>query len=94
MGKEIEENMLRKRAKKADDVTDEMWSKVRDEHKYLVEEYLDVSTHLSPRTKTQYGSGLRHFFWWVHEILNDKPIQDISKRDFMRYMSFMQNRGL
>ncbi len=91
---EIEMNMLRERAKKADTVTDEMWLLVREEHRNLVEEYLDVSTHLSPKTKIQYESGLKHFFWWVHEILNDKPLQDISKRDFMRYMSFMQNRGL
>lgn len=91
---EIEMNMLRERAKKADDVTDEMWKEVRQEHRDLVEEYLEISTHLSPRTKIQYKSGLRHFFYWVHEILNDKPLNLISKRDFMRYMSFMQNRGL
>jgi len=94
MTKEIEMNMLRDRAKKADDITDEMWSKVRQEHRDLVKEYLDVSTHLSPRTKTQYESGLRHFFWWVYEVLNDKPLNKISKRDFMRYMSFLSNRGL
>lgn len=91
---EIEMNMLRERAKKADDVTDEMWNQVRQEHRDLVKEYLDVSTHLSPRTKTQYESGLRHFFWWVHEILNDKPLNKISKRDFMRFMSYLSNRGL
>ena len=86
--------MLRERAKKAANVTDEMWQMIKPRHRELVEEYLDVNTHLSPRTKKQYTSGLRHFFWWVHEILNDKPLEKISKRDFMRYMSFMQNRGL
>lgn len=86
--------MIRKRAKKADQVTDEMWDMVSKEHRDLVEEYLDISTHLSKRTKIQYESGLRHFFWWVHEILNDKHLAKISKRDFMRYMSFMSNRGL
>ena len=91
---EIEMNMLRERAKKADTVTDEMWEQVKQEHRDLVGEYLDISTHLSPRTKIQYESGLKHFFWWVHEVLNDKDLNMISKRDFMRYMSFMQNRGL
>lgn len=91
---DIELNMLRDRAKKANDITDEMWAEIRKEHRNLVKEYLEVNTHLSPQTKLQYESGLKHFFWWVHEILNDKPLQDISKRDFMRYMSFMQNRGL
>ena len=94
MTKEIEKNMIRARAKKAEQVTDEMWNMVRQEHRDLVEEYLDISTHLSKRTKVQYESGLRHFFWWVHDILNDKHLAKISKRDFMRYMSYMSNRGL
>lgn len=92
--KEIEMNTLRKRATKADIVTDEMWNSINSEHVFLVEEYLDISTHLSDRTKVQYESGLRHFFWWVHEALNDKALNKISKRDFMRYMSFLSNRGL
>lgn len=91
---EIEMNTLRDRAKKADVVTDAMWNTVSEEHRFLVEEYLDVSTHLSTRTKVQYESGLRHFFWWVHDVLNDKALNKISKRDFMRYMSFLGNRGL
>lgn len=91
---EIEMNMLRERAKKADQITDEMWEKISEDNRFLVEEYLDVSTHLSKRTKVQYESGLRHFFWWVHTILKDKPLNKISKRDFMRYMSFLSNRGL
>jgi len=94
MDKKIKMNMLRKRAEKADDITDEMWNQIKDEHRNLVQEYLDINTHLSPRTKIQYESGLRHFFWWVHIALNDKPLYKISKRDFLRYMSFLQNRGL
>lgn len=90
----IEQNMLRERAKKADEVTDEMWKKVNPEHVSLVEEYLEISSHLSPKSKKQYKSGLRQFFWWVHEVLNDKPLNKISKRDFMRYMSYLQNRGM
>lgn len=90
----IEKNMLRDRAEKIADVTDEMWQLVRCEHRELVEEYLDVNTHLSLATKKQYRSGLRQFFWWVHEILNDKHLAKISKRDFMRYISYLQNRGL
>jgi len=92
--KDIEMNMLRTRAKKAEDITDDMWLLVAQEHRDLVTEYLDVSTHLSPKTKVQYESGLRHFFWWVHSVLNDKPVNKISKRDFMRYMSYLSNRGL
>jgi proteasome assembly chaperone (PAC2) family protein len=36
---EIEMNMLRERAKKADTVTDEMWQQIRQEHRVLVDEY-------------------------------------------------------
>lgn len=86
--------MLRDRAEKAKDVNDEMWEQVDSDTKELVKEYLEVNTQLSKRTKVQYESGLKHFFWWVHTSLNGKPLNKISKRDFMRYMSFMQNRGM
>ena len=36
---EIEMNMIRERAKKADTVTDEMWQQIRQEHQVLVDEY-------------------------------------------------------
>lgn len=93
--KKIEMNMLRDRAKKADEVTEEMFKQIREEHQLLVNEYLDVNKgSLSPKTITQYKSALYHFFWWVHEALNDKELSKISKRDFLRYISFLQNRGL
>jgi len=87
--------MLRDRAEKADDITEEMFAQVREEHRLLVNEFLDISKgSLSPKTLIQYRSALYHFFWWVHEVLNDKNLNKITKRDFLRYISFLQNRGL
>lgn len=95
ISKKIEMNMLRQRAKKADEVTDEMFSQIREEHQMLVNEYLDINRgSLSPKTLIQYKSALYHFFWWVHEELKDKPLNKITKRDFLRYISFLQGRGL
>lgn len=90
----INKNMLRDRAEKLPDVTTEMWNKINPEHKMLVEEYLEVSSHLSPKSRVQYTSGLRQFFYWIHEVLNDKPIEKVSKRDFLRYISYLQNHGM
>lgn len=91
---EINKNLLRKPADKLYEITDEMWQKINKESRSLVEEFLEVSNQLSPKTRKQYISCLRQFFWFVYEKLNNKPFYKISKREFMRYMSYMQERGL
>lgn len=93
MSKEIEQNMLRKRAQKLPEVTDDMWSQVDQEHQDLVSEFLDANS-FRDKTKKQYRSTLRQFFWWVHTSLNGKKLYKITKRDFIRYQSFLKNRGM
>ncbi|WP_425203599.1 tyrosine-type recombinase/integrase [Priestia megaterium] len=94
MTKKIEKNMLRERAKPLPEVTDEMWSKVNSDFTSLVEEFVSVQSH-SPQTKKQYISGLRQFGWYVHDSMNDKPFYKITKRDFLRYISYLRdNRRL
>lgn len=91
---DINKNLLRKPANKLDEITDEMWQMVNEESRNLVEEFLEVSSQFSPKTKIQYISCLRQFFWFVYEKIQNKPFYKITKRDFMRYMSYMQERGL
>ena len=90
----IEKNILRQPAVKINPITDKMWKKVNSETRDLVEEYLGVSKQLSPRTKEQYTTCLKQFFYYVFEQMRDKPFYKITKRDFMKYMSYMQDRGL
>jgi integrase len=89
MGK-IEKNMLRERAKKLPEVTDEMWLEVNDEYRELVEEFISVQNH-SPQTKKQYVSSLRQFGWYVKSSMNNKALHKISKRDFLRYISYLRD---
>ncbi|WEG18497.1 site-specific integrase [Alkalihalophilus pseudofirmus] len=89
----IEKNMLRERAKKLPDVTPEMWSTVSEDHRELVKEFLEVNT-FRKKTFLQYTSALKQFFYWVETSLNGKPLYKISKRDFLRYLSFLKNRGM
>lgn len=93
MGKEIERNMLRKRAKKSDDITDEMYEKVNTEYREFVDEYLAAQNH-SPDTRKQYTSGLRYFGYFLYNSLNNKPMYKLTKRDMLRYMSHLKERGL
>lgn len=91
---EINKNMLRPAAEKLSEITDEMWNKVNEENKSLVEEYLQINKQFSPKTRKQYVTCLRQFFWFVCEKLNNKVFYKISKRDFLKYMSYLQERGL
>lgn len=92
--KEFESNQLRERAKKKQPVTDEMWDKINSNNRNLVHEFLEESTHLSPKSAIQYKSALREFYYWVYEALQDKDIHQIKKKDFMRYQNSLIRRGV
>lgn len=91
--RKIEKNMLRERAKPLPIVTDEMWDNVLDEHRELVDEFLG-SNSFRPKSHKQYRSNLRQFFYWVHKSMNDKPLYKITKRDFLRYIRYLRDRGM
>lgn len=90
MTKKFEKNMLRERAKKLPDVTTEMWKQVNEDYRLLVEEYISVQSH-SPQTKKQYSSSLKQFGWFVCQSMNNKPFYKITKRDFLRYLSYLRD---
>lgn len=87
---EIKMNILRPRAKKLPTVTDEMWQKVDEDYRYLVDEFVSVQ-NFSPQTKKQYISALRQFGWFKYKSLNNKPFYKITKRDFLRYLSYLRD---
>lgn len=91
---EIDKHLLREPADKLYEITDEMWKKVNKESRELVDEFLEVNKQLSPKTKKTYVSALHQFFWFIYEKMDDKVFYKITKRDFMKYMSYMQERGL
>lgn len=90
----FQENLLRERSERLPPVTDEMWENVLKEHKDLVDEFLEVNTHLSDHSKKQYRSALRIWFYFVYDSLNNKHISKITKRDFLRFMSFLDSRKM
>lgn len=89
MSKQINRNMLRERAKKLPEVTDEMWLKVNKEYRDLVDEFIRSQSH-SPKTKIQYTSILKQFGWYTYTQLRNKPIYKIKKRDFINYLSYLR----
>lgn len=88
--KTINKNMLRERAKKLPDVTEEMWQEVNADYRNLVEEYLSVQNH-SPKTKKQYRSALGQFGWFMKDSMNNKPFHKVTKRDFLRFLSYLRD---
>lgn len=94
MNNEIEMNMLRERALKLPTVTDQMYNQCNQETRDMVQEFFDAKPQLSPDTKKQYVSALRQFVYWLYTSCNDKPIYKVKKRDFVRYMSYLTNRGM
>lgn len=91
---DINKNMLRDRAEKLEDVTDEKWNEVCSHNRAMVQEFLDSNKQLSKQTLKQYISALRIFFYFVKTNLGNKELFSIKKRDFIKYFSFLQEHNL
>lgn len=81
-------------AKRSEGITDEMWSEVLEFNRNMVQEYLDNQAELSAKTKIAYESGLKIFFYWVKTHLNNKSCLEIKKKEFVRYLNWLTNRGM
>lgn len=81
-------------AKRSEEITDEEWAKVCDFNRDMVQEYLENQAELSAKTKPVYESGLRIFFVWVKDHLKNKECIDIKKKEFVKYLNWLTNRGL
>lgn len=90
----VKMNMLKDRAKRAEEITEEMWEKCNKENRMMYEEFFATQKQLSKDTCIQYKTCLKQFFYFVYSELVDKPLYKITKRDFMRFMAYMQDRGL
>lgn len=86
--------MKEQNAKRSDEVTDEMWEQVNPFNRNMVDDYLNNQTHLSPKSLIGYSSALRIYFWWVKENLNNKSCIEIKKKEFLRFLNWLNNRGL
>ena len=90
----IEKNMIRDRAGKLPVVTEEMYKKCNYETREIVEEFFAAKSQLSKDTRVQYRSALNQFVYWLYENAMDKPLYKVKKRDFVRFMSYLVNRGM
>ncbi len=94
MATSINKNMARERALKLPIITDEMYNKCNCETREMIEEFFAAKSQLSKDTRVQYRSALRQFAYWLHESAMDKPLYKVKKRDFVRFMSYLVNRGM
>ena len=78
---------------RSEDITDEEWLTVNEFNRNMVDDYLNNQTHLSPQSLKAYRSALRIFFYWVKNNLNNKNCIEIRKKEFLRYMNWLANRG-
>lgn len=82
-----------KPANRSEDITEQEWLEVNEFNRNMVEDYLSNQTHLSNKSLTAYRSALRIFFVWVKSNLNNKKCIEIKKKEFLRYMNWLANRG-
>jgi len=90
----IKQNTLRDRSEKLPAITDEMLQEILPDHKELFDNYFEDNSQLSAQSLKQYKSGMKQWFWWIHIKLKDKPMWEITKRDYLKYRNFLYNHGL
>ena len=90
----IDKHMLREMAERLPEITPAEFEQCNQENVDMFYEYFRNNRQLSPQSQGQYQTCLRQFFWFVHTNLRDKPFYKISKRDFVNYLGYMQDRGL
>ena len=73
--------------------TDEEWAAVAEQNRFLMEDFLQNSTELSPKTLKAYESNLRIWFVWVKDHLGNKPQTEIKPLDFKRFQNWLDGRG-
>lgn len=83
-----------KNAEKLEAISESMWKQCNPFNTNIVKEFLENKTDLSVKTKNVYLSGLRIFFYWVYVYLGNKSCLDIKKKDFIKYLNWLTNRGL
>lgn len=66
---------------------------INEFNKFIMEDFLNNSTELSPKSLGAYRSNLNIWFWWVKNNLNNKSELDIKPLDFKRYQNWIVNRG-
>ena len=76
------------------EISEEDWENVNHFNKTILEEFLNDSTELSPKTKKVYRSNLRIWFVWVMKFLDNKKETMIKPLDFKRYQNWLMNRGV
>ena len=75
---------------------EEDWSKVNNENKNIMEDYLDEyrQRKKSLGTIKQYKNDLRILFIYILHQLDNKCIFELKKKDFRRYNIWLQDKGM
>ncbi len=91
----VDLHMLKPMAERLHDITDDDFKeKCNKENVDITFEFIRNNRQLSPQTRDQYLRCLKQFFYYIMENAGDKPFYRISKRDFIGYLGYMQDRGL
>lgn len=81
--------------KKIEEVTDEFWeTKINEENREIIDEFLEQSSHLSAQTLKQYKSALRIFAKYLYDFNKNKPIYKLKPRDGLKYQNHLVKLGL
>jgi integrase len=75
-------------------VSEKNWLKVNGFNRQLVKDFLEYKVEFADKSYITYTSSLKIFFYWVYENLDNKRCVEIKKKEFIKYLNWLTNRGL
>lgn len=70
-------------------VTQEEWSQCNEFNRNVIDEFIENSTELSPKTLKSYRSNLMIWANWVRASCQNKRQVDIKSRDYLRFQNWL-----
>lgn len=72
----------------------ESWPTANQFNKERVREFLDNSTHLAPKSLTQYESALKIYISYVNKYCKNKELTELKPIDLLKYQNWLLKAGL
>lgn len=78
--------------RKLEHISPEEFNTFNSFNTYILKDFLENSTELSPKSKKSYESNLKIWFKWVKDNLNNKAHTEIKPLEYKRFQNWLTNR--
>lgn len=80
--------------KEVEELVKDYWQTASQFNKERMREFLEESTHLSPKSRVQYESALKIYICYINKFCKNKELVDLKAIDLLKYQNWLLRNGL